>query len=227
MKALLRIFILLLLSCLFLQCKSANTLEREILSPDTFHTRSIDNKCAMYIDRNFEISIQEAREGFLDDFFNSTVFRNVNIKYDTANHKELLLILLISNTGRHPFEISNIYINYANITLETLNAEQLSKNRQSFNDALFGYYSIKTKDMCLKDTGFSEKITAFDGKSIKPGDKVIRLIAFNRIPAQFRNFKINVKVKSDIIQKIVDFKFIRFEYRHSGHHFVKPKNNND
>ena len=102
---------------------------------------------------------------------------------------------------------------------------QYGKNVE--DEFLSGYFEFKADDLCLKETDFQTNMKKYKKEYIESGDKVMKLLIFDGIPVQYRKFTLSLRVKSDIIQKSVDFRFIRFEYRHSGRYFVKPDKNID
>lgn len=208
-------------------CATDNTLDREIIPSDTLNTRNYNDKCALYIGRDMEISLQEVKENFVAEFLNNKLFGNAGTDYSKSVRQYFFFIVVISNTGNYPVELMNTVLKYENRTLKNLTTQDFKINNPGFHDSMFEVFQITSEDLCLKDTDFLKNIKKYEKPYIEPGNMVIKLLAFSRIPVQYRKFKISVTVKSDIIQKIVDFRLIRFEYRHSGNHFVRPEKNID
>jgi hypothetical protein len=90
--------------------------------------------------------------------------------------------------------------------------EKLLKNRR-----------LLREEFCLKQIDFDRDSVEYGFHFINPGERVSRIIAFDWIPVECRNFVLSVEVVSSKFKKVIDFDFHRFEYRKKGEVFRKGK----
>jgi hypothetical protein len=221
--------IILFLSCfLIFGCTSLNKIETDIISVESFRTRVVNNNCASIISNNFIIAVEELNKTDMENIRINNIFKNKNIKYRSSRIPKLIFLkILIENTENIPLDIGDIKLQYNNIFSNQLTAVDLRKRYNHppysvFNfDEILSLFKIDSDELCDTEIDFSEDLKKYQG-SIMPGDKAFKIIAFDWIPVGIREFSLSIVIKSDIIKKIIDFKLMRSEYRHSGGHFLKP-----
>ena len=57
---------------------------------------------------------------------------------------------------------------------------------------------------------------------IPPHDIIDRILAFNMMPVQARKIALVFTLKTSAGKKVIDFDFIRKEYRTRGNHYLNP-----
>lgn len=225
MKSVLYLNIILIL--FFFDCTSNNTIERKIVPIETYETKINDENCVSIISKNFEISFQELKDEQLENFFENIIIFN-KLKLNHFRIPTLFFCkIILDNSGPIPLEIGDIKIRYENTTLNTLKADIINKYNKhlheiNFND-ITNLYKVTSDDLCENDSDSGKDLIKYNSSLIQPGDKVMQILIFNRIPVNIRKFTLSITIKSDITQKIIDFKLMKFEYRKSGKHFIKLK----
>lgn len=220
-------YINIILILFLFNCTSNNTLERKIVPIETYETKINDENCVSIISKNFEIAFQELKDEQLEQIFENIIISN-KLKLNNLHIPTLFFCkIILDNSGPIPLEISDIKIRYENTTLSTLKADIFNKYNKhlhevNFND-ITNLYKVITDDLCEYDFDSKKDLIKYNSNLIQPGDKVMQILIFNRIPVNIRKFTLSIAIKSDIIQKIIDFKLMKFEYRKSGKHFIKPK----
>ncbi len=215
-----------------LHCASKHGIESDIIPAETFDAKITDEKCALIISRNFDISCEEIKPDKLENILKNSMFINKERKYNTRQISKFVIFkIIIENTGDSPLETGELKLQYVDTISRPLSADDL-KNMNSLSAINFSeflsLYKLDVKDICENDIDFQRDIIKNTVNRIYSGDKALFFAVFNWIPVQIRKFNFSIAIKSDISQKIIDFKFRRFEYRKSGKDFIKPeKDNND
>ncbi len=210
-------------------CTSNYKINRDIIPTETYNTRLFEENCGGYfVGRNFEIFIEEVKDEQWNSILENNIFLNRNTKYQYNGIPKLLFFkIVLINTGDIPVEIDGIELQNYNNVFKNITAGYLKEKYKQYSvinfDTLLGLSKLDNDEPCLKDIDFKTDLKKYKGKSINPGDKVITFIAFNRLPAQIRQFNILISVKSELIQKIATFKLLRFEYRSNDKYFIKKK----
>ena len=222
-------FTILLLLLSILKCVSENKIQTEVIPIETFQTRiDAGTNCASVISNNFVIAVEEIKNEQLKDLFKNDIFIKENVNYNLLRLPELLFFIIsVENKGDIPLNIGEIKLYYNNTSSNPLIAEEL-KNKYNFLpysminfDELLSIFKLDADELCDNNIDFTRDIVKYNDP-ILSGDKVFQIIAFDWIPVEIRKFNLSIVIKSDIIKKIIDFKLMRFEYRRSGEHFIKP-----
>jgi hypothetical protein len=233
-KQMKRIKYISIIFVLFLNaCASRSAIVTDIIPVDTIDSRIIDKKCALIISSNFGVALQEIKQDQIPDIFKNENFTsedNRNIPFRIP--KLLIFKVVLENTGDFPFEVGEIKLSYDNTVSDALTEENIKLKYSSsvysninFKE-LFSQFKLITDDLCNNYIDFIEDIAKHD-HLIKPGEKVLRLIAFNTLPVEIRKFNITIEIKSEIRKKTIDFKLMRFEYRKSGKYFFNPEQDSE
>jgi hypothetical protein len=220
--------ILFLSSLLIFGCTSIQKIETDIIPVESFHARVVNSNCASVISNNFVIAVEELNSKDMEDICRNNIFINKNVKFRLLRMPKLVFFkILLENTGNIPLDIAESKLKYNNIFSNQLNADDLkikyiNPPYSVINfDEISSLFKIDSDELCDTEIDLSEELKKYQGP-ILSGDKVFKIIAFEWLPAEIREFNLSIVIKSDIIKKIIDFKLMRSEYRHSGDHFSKP-----
>jgi hypothetical protein len=210
-----------------LNCTSPSAITRDILPGETYDSRIQDEKCAIILSRNFDISCDEIKPDKLESILKNSHFLNKDSKtYIRQMTKYNIFRIVIENTGNSPLEIGELNLKYGASIIKPLSADDLQNKIHNsaidFNEFL-NLHKLDANDICENDIDFQRDIIINTEDRINPGDKALLFAVFDWIPVQIRKFNISVAIKSEISQKTIDFKLRRFEYRQSGKDFIKPE----
>ncbi|HON79621.1 MAG TPA: hypothetical protein PK544_14095 [Spirochaetota bacterium] len=107
---------------------------------------------------------------------------------------------------------------------------------KSFSYSVFNFDSLvhpkrfSGKSLCDSNIDYDTAVVDYDFNFIVPGDTIMRIVAFDWVPVQYRTLRLGVNVESagsHEQKKRIDFDFHRNEYRAKGSHFRKPEKAND
>lgn len=79
---------------------------------------------------------------------------------------------------------------------------------------------------CGEKAEYDNSVVDYDFDYIVPGDKILRIVAFDWVPVQFRTVRLGISIGPEggtEQKKRIDFDFRRNEYRKKGNHFREPK----
>ena len=218
---------LLFLIIASIKCTSPNRMKTDIIPQDTYQTNILNTNCASSMTHDFTVSVQELKDEQI-----SLILQNKNFTHKSHPGASLrfpkltLFIISVENTGDHQLDIADIKLHYDNIILDSLNADVLKTkyNKQPYSflnfKEILNLFELESDDICDFNIDLSENLAKHTGY-INSGDKVFQIIAFDWLPVEIRKFTFSVYIKSDIIKKIIDFKLMRSEYRHSGKYYIK------
>jgi hypothetical protein len=203
---------------LFHSCNSGQIIQNTILPVDTLDTRVYNETCAAFFADTYEITLSG--------------FETKNLKKLIKNNRSgfvegtdlVFFGLIISNTGTVPVETDEIFLEYNNNVYQAFTPQSLKMNKPDSAidyDSIFSLYNVDSEEFCLEDIDLKNELSKHNDNIIKPDEKVLKIVAFEWIPAQIRYFSISVQVKSEIISKKILFKFKKYEYRESGKHFIE------
>ncbi|MFH0974563.1 MAG: hypothetical protein V1874_02130 [Spirochaetota bacterium] len=219
-----------LIFVLFLNtCSSRTAIVTDVIPADTIDSRIIDKRCTFIVSSNFSIALQEIKKELIPDVLKNEIFineENGNIPFRIPGL--LFFKIVLENTGDFPIEIGEIKLRYDNIISEALTEDNIKLKYGSSEYScinfkeLFSQFKLVTDELCDNYIDFTTDISKHD-LLIKPGEKILRFIAFNSLPVEVRKFNITIEIKSDIRKKTIDFKLIKFEYRKSGKYFTNPE----
>ena len=228
----LRIGLILLILTGSAGCTSQSKIVTDIIPQETFQTHLLNTNCASIMSNNFNVSVQEIKKDDISSILRNKNFKNKNIQYTATRFPRLILFLIsIENTGDIQLNPGEINIQYNNIKLKSLDPGILGKmyNSRPYSainfDEILSLYRLESDDICDSGIDFTTGLEKHIGP-IKSGEKVFQIAAFDWLPTGVRKFNLSINVKSDIIKKIIDFKLMRSEYRHSGEYFIKPVDDN-
>ena len=142
---------------------------------------------------------------------------------------ELLFIrIMLRNTSKFPIRIGDVTIVYGKNTAPALDRKALDEYIRSpmYTPVNWDYLLAPRTLLQVPET----EIINYDKDSVRTtldfipsGDTVMRIIPFQRVPVQERDFTLKLTVTDGRDKKIIDFEFHRFEYRTSGKDFLKPE----
>jgi hypothetical protein len=224
-------FIIIILSVISFNCASNNAIDREIIPTETYESKIKDDRCILVLSRNFDISCEEIKLDKMENILKTGKFITTKNLYNLNQLSSLIIFkIVLENTGNDPIGTGEIKIKYENSAIFQLSGETIRKKLNNpgidFNEFL-SLYKLEAGDICENDIDFQRDIIKNTTSRINPGEKALFFTVFDWIPVQVRKFSLSVTIKSDITQKIIDFKLTRFEYRKSGKDFVKPEHDAD
>ena len=121
-------------------------------------------------------------------------------------------MLLYGNTVNETLQAKRIRKIYKSPMYEKLNLEMLLSNRRllsnHFNIAAINH----DKNTLLSKLDF-----------VPPGDSILKILAFDWIPVEYKNFKLIFEFNVSGNKKIIDLELTKFEYRKYGTSFTRPE----
>jgi len=178
-----------------------------------------------------DIYVQQITPKNWEKLLKSTAFINPksnNLKYRVP--KLLFFQAIIKNTWKEPIKIDKIELKYDGITVQSLDAGELSSMHKSPMYVIFKFNKILSPRRIISEhytvdkIDYEKDIISSRIKFIPPLDSELRIIAFGWIPIEYRKYKLIFTIYYPGNKKIIDFDFNRLEYRTDGGHFQKPKN---
>lgn len=138
--------------------------------------------------------------------------------------------LVVSNVGSLPLGIDSITLHYGSVEKKPIPVEDAVKRSRSPAYRAFDFKKILAAKRlmgdryCLKKIDYERDVIEYRLDFINPGDRLIRIVAFEWVPVQFRELRVTVRVSplGGAEKKVIDFNFRRFEYRTRGTYYRKP-----
>jgi hypothetical protein len=139
--------------------------------------------------------------------------------------------LVVSNVGNLPLVIDSITLHYGAVEKNPIPVEDAVKRSRSPAYRAFDFKKILTARRlvsgrhCLKKIDYERDVVDYRLDFINPGDRLIRIVAFDWVPVQFRELRVTLRVSPlgrSAEKKVIDFKLKRFEYRTRGAYYRKP-----
>lgn len=158
--------------------------------------------------------------------------KNEQVQSEIRIPKFIFFQIIIQNVSSFPIALKSITIIYGDNEKKPLSHNEAAKRCKSPAFSLFNFKSILTpkrlldKEISIKKINYAKDTIGFNLDFISPGDRILKIVAFDWVPVQYRKFSIKTKVaftKSGVDEKIVDFNFSRFEYRTKGKYFRRIK----
>ena len=229
------IAVIIIFSFSAITCKTQQGIIRGIKPVETLKTKTERNRCSVITSKNYEISIEPINKshwGMID--VSKLFFKNNKSLSNTRLPRLAFFQIIISNTGRNPIEIKNISLKNNNINRTNLSLEEVENKCKSPVYSIFKFDKILSNkrlfssSMCPKKIDYKIDTIDYNLQFILPQDKIIKIVAFEWIPVEYRKFSIEIKLKSlnndnNNNKNIAVFDFTRFEYRTKGRVFTRPE----
>ncbi len=138
--------------------------------------------------------------------------------------------LVVSNVGSLPLGIDSITLHYGSVEKNPIPVEDAVKRSGSPAYRAFDFKKILTPKRlmggryCLKKIDYERDVVDYKLDFINPGDRLIRIVAFDWVPVQFRELRVTLRVSplGGAEKKVIDFNLKRFEYRTRGAYYRRP-----
>ena len=137
--------------------------------------------------------------------------------------------IIIKNISPQPLRIEKIYLIYGNTLTEPVTGMEFRSRYRSTAyepidfQSLFSYRRLTAEKLSVKDIDYDRDTAAFVSEWIPPGDTVLKVLAFDWIPVQYRSFILRLTVAGAASKKIIDLKLIKSEYRPRDKFFPQPE----
>lgn len=189
------------------------------------------HECALIRHRDFDIAAQEIGLGGWVKLLEHEIFLRKKGNTEARIPRLNFFHIVISNQGRNPVKIEQMSVRFGDNEIAALSTEAVLDKCKSPAYAainmksLLGLKRYLGDKWCVEEIDYTASVIDYNFDVIAPGDSVIKIVAFDWIPVQFRDLKLLVKVRNagEEKQKIVDFDFKRLEFRTKGRHFINTK----
>lgn len=242
--------IITIIFILTLSCSSAE-IGRDIEPVDRYNTQVLDDKCAISKSRGFDITIEPINDNQWKSLLENDVFLNKERSIFKKRIPPLIFFqIIIENTDKLPVTLGNITLAYNDIKINPvtiqaaaenfksssniINFENIFKSRKLKNIIMIseddpeisfssGLIDTENKLILIEEIDYDKQTEIYGSDTVKTGDRIIFIKAFDFIPVENRIFYVILTLKTPDEEKVIDFKFKRFEYRINGKYFVKPE----
>ncbi|MCP4137922.1 MAG: hypothetical protein GY754_43570 [bacterium] len=181
----------------------------------------------IYCDIHVEEIGSEQWEDLLENYFFVTPEGDI---YDYRVPRLHFLRVVIQSRWEEPLIFDEAKLKYGDITLNSLSVEDLETRLKSPYYGIFNFEGILkprrvvTGKYSTESTIDYEKDTiGTEMECIPPMDTITQFVIFERIPVQYRKYKLFFTIKHSGKKKTIDFDFDRYEYRTRGTDFKQPK----
>jgi hypothetical protein len=145
--------------------------------------------------------------------------------------KFLFFHLVVSNVGTEPLVIDSLVLHYGTVEKNPISVDETLKRTKSPAYRAFRFKNILTDkrlmgdEYCLKKINYERDVIDYRLRFVSPGDRIIRIAAFDWVPVQYRDLRLAVHISTlgeGAEKKVIDFNFKRFEYRTRGKYYRRP-----
>jgi nanoRNase/pAp phosphatase (c-di-AMP/oligoRNAs hydrolase) len=215
---------------MLMACSRKYGIERAINPVDKLDTEIKKESCGLIRSRNVDAAAEYISEGDWDRILKCTMFTKPKpAESDFRIPKIFFFHAVISNTGDVPVTIESISLKYSGREHKPFEAEAVIRKCKSPSFSIFNFNSIlRNKRLlgdknCIADINYERDVIDYKFDFINPGDTIIRITAFDWIPVENRDIRLVLRIVEPASgqKKIIDFDFIRSEYRTKGVHFIK------
>jgi hypothetical protein len=153
------------------------------------------------------------------------------VQADARIPKFLFFHLVVSNVGPVPLVIDSVTLHYGTVEKSPISLDEALKRSKSPAYRAFHFKNILTDkrlmgdEYCLKKINYERDVIDYRLGFVNPGDRVIRIAAFEWVPVQYRDLRLAVHISplgEGDEKKVIDFNFKRFEYRTRGRYYRRP-----
>ncbi len=186
--------------------------------------------CALIHGRYFDVSAEAIDEERWAALVRSGSFsRQRDSKAEPRTPRIPFFNIVVYNADSEPVTIKRITLRRGGGEMTALSPSSVREKCKSLSYAQYDFDRILKNrrllrdEFCLKQIDFDRDSVEYGFDFINPGERVSRIIAFDWIPVEYRNFVLSVEILSSKGKKVIDFDFHRFEYRKKGEVFRKGK----
>ncbi|MDY6934183.1 MAG: hypothetical protein SVZ03_08165 [Spirochaetota bacterium] len=212
-----------------LACKTKPGILREIRPVDRLDTQIEEEKCVVVMGEFYKIAVEYIDMSYWTNLMKNDIFSSKGEGISNMRKPKLMFFhIVFSNTGIGILEVEGIKLRYGEIEMKDLSIEDVQKRCKSpvFKvldlDKLFSNRRYLNQSNSLKEIDYIKDVIDYKFEFILPQDRILKVVAFDWIPVEYRQFKLIIRLKSFNIEKEIDFDFKRHEYRRKGNHFREP-----
>ncbi len=214
---------------------SVNCTPRFGIDRGTIPTERIDvdirkGGCALIHGRYFDVSAEAIDEERWANLVRSASFaRQRDSKAEPRTPRIPFFNIVVYNADSEPVAVKKITVRYGDKEMAALSIESVREKCKSPSYKLYDFDKLLKNrrllrdEVCLKQIDFDRDSLEYRFDFINPGERVSRIIAFDWLPVEYRNFVLSVEIVSSKFKKVIDFDFHRFEYRKKGEVFRKGR----
>ncbi|MDY6969066.1 MAG: hypothetical protein SVR08_10500 [Spirochaetota bacterium] len=226
--------IILIISFSIIACKTKYGIEREIKPLNKYEADIINIRCSTMSSANFDAVSEPINNSHWEDLLDIKMFQKNGGKISRRRIPKMTFFHIgIFNKGNKYIVLDKIKLHYDNKAWSPLSIKEVKKRCKSPMFSLFNFKRILSSrrllsnNMCLKEIDYELNTIDYKFKYIVPGDRIIKIYAFEWIPIEIRTFILTIVIKSQNMKKRIDFNFKRYEYRTRGKYFLKPEEKYD
>jgi hypothetical protein len=174
-----------------------------------------------------DITIKELKDNSFLKIINNKEFQNNNSQKKMRVPKLHFFTVSIKNTTNYPIVLKSIQRTYDSDNDAILTAVDIKKQYKSplyqgiDFETLLHPRRLSTDDFQNKKFEYARDTLRSQLSFISPGDTIMQIIAFKKLPLNVRNYAINFTISRRSLEKIIAFDMVRFEYRSSGKYFTE------
>jgi len=223
--------VILLLAFQIPCCKSKYTLERKTGAIEKSTGEIKTERCSNARTRFMDVSVSSIEESDWEKLLTYAPFTEKKKSSVTRIPKILFFHAVLSNTGDSPILLEDIsfILTHEGQEEKPISSELLARRFKSPVYSVFNFNNIispkrlKNEKNCINEINYENDLIDYRFKFISPGDRIIKILAFEWLPVEYRRFTLKLSIKYGVMQKIIDFDFSRLEYRTKGGYFLKPE----
>lgn len=138
-------------------------------------------------------------------------------------------LVTVKSTVRSPLRMENTLIRHGATEAGAITAEEMKARFSSASysrlrfDNMSAFRRILNENDPPDTLDYDRDTISLRLDFIPPNDSVLKIIVFERIPAEVRKFKLRFIINAMGINKTIDFDFIRREYRTTDREYIRIK----
>ena len=189
-----------------------------------------EGRCAVLRSRICDVAIEQIDPPKWRKLLGYRMLAGRGSPAETRIPKFAFFHIVVSNMGSLPLGIDSITLHYGSVEKKPIAVEDAVKRSRSPAYRAFDFKKVLAARRlmgdryCLKKINYERDVIDYRLDFIIPGDRLIRIVAFEWVPVQFRRLRVAVRVSQlgSAEKKVIDFNFRRFEYRTRGAYYRKP-----
>lgn len=225
------LLIVLLLVLQIPSCSSKYGLEHRTEAIEKLTGEIKTERCANARTRFMDMAVSSIEESDWEKLLTYEPFSHQKKSSIVRIPKILFFQAVLVNTGDTPVLLEDIsfILTHDGREEKPIPADLLAGRFKSPAYSAFNFSNILSpkrlinEKNCINEINYENDLIDYKFSFLSPGDRLIKIFAFEWQPVEHRSFTLKLSIKYGAMQKIIDFDFVRSEYRTKGRHFLKPE----